>query len=349
MEPERHPTRWGVLFPAGTRVVALPSWRQPRLLVAAETVSRAWEGSRFYPAYRWTGRLYQLLLRLRTLARVGAARASGGAADDTLHRFLADVLPHARLAAVQVGMPGLAQKLTAKLVDATGRAVGFLKCAEQELARERLRGEYEILRRLPAGTGPVPLKFGALDGLDAMLLEPVEGRHPPSTPAPSPALYRFTSALITTTTLPLERHPYGLALGDASDPVARHVEALASRDWAIAFRHGDLAPWNLLRTRADALVAIDWEYGSADGLPCLDVAQYVLQVALLIARWRPGPARELAAAALARCPGLDLAPRERAALVALAAYDTYRAASREGLGADDPRQRWRRAVWEWRP
>jgi hypothetical protein len=270
----------------------------------------------------------------------------GGDTDDALRSFLADVLPHATLAAVQVGMPGLAQKLTAKLVDANGRTVGFLKCAELPLARERLWTEHEVLRRLPAGVGPVPLKLGNLDGVDAMLLAPVEGRHPPSTPALSPALHRFVGSLVTDCHVPFERHPYRVALGDAGAPVAHYLDAIGSRHWPIAFRHGDLAPWNLLRTSGDAMVAIDWEYGSAESLPGLDVAQYVLQVAMLIARWKPERARDCAALALAHFRSLELSPSERTALVALSAFDAHRAASLEGIADDDPRQVWRRAVWE---
>lgn len=334
-------------------MVALPSWRRPRLLVPARSAHQIWHGTRFYPAYRWTGRLLHVALRFRALARLGpeaVAQPSGDGTDDRLMEFLADVAPTAVAAAVQVGMPGGAQKLTARLVDAGHRVVGFLKCAERPLARERLRHEYEVLRQLPSGAGPTPLKYGALGGLDALLLAPVRGRHP--APTVTPALRQFVASLETSQTAALDEHPWVVALGDALAPMARALDALAGRSWGVTFRHGDLAPWNLLRTADGALVAIDWEYGSAAGLPGLDLAQYVLQVALLLTRSTPDAALDAAARALATTNGpggTPLSRRDGAALATLAAFETHRAASLEGIPDDDPRQVWRRAVWERRP
>lgn len=353
MELGKQLSRWGVLFPPGTPVVALPDWRRPRLLVPAGSPRQLWTGTRFYPAYRWTGRLLHLALRLRALARLGpelvAPEAVEGAGEG-LAEFLADVAPTAVAGAVQVGMPGRAQKLTAQLVDARDRTVGFLKCAEQPLARERLRHEHEILCQLPSGTGPRPLKYGTVSGLDVLLLAPIVGRHP--APVVAPALRRFVASLATPRTAALEHHPWYLALGGALAPMAPAIEALAGRTWGVTFRHGDLAPWNLLSTPDGALVAIDWEYGSGDGLAGLDLAQYVLQVGLLIARRRPDVALDAAARALGEFDGWGGARpsrRECAALSMLAAFETHRTAALEGLAHDDWRQVWRRAVWERRP
>jgi aminoglycoside phosphotransferase (APT) family kinase protein len=169
---------------------------------------------------------------------------------------------------------------------------------------------------------------------------------------PSPALHDFVASLVTPHTAPLEQHPWLRALGDASGgalaPMASAIDALRERTWPVTFRHGDLAPWNLLRTADGRLVAVDWEYGSASGLPGLDLAQYVLQVGLLIVRCPPAVALDDAARALQRSIVLDgarLSRRESVALAMLAAFETHHAASREGLTHDDPRQTWRRGVW----
>jgi hypothetical protein len=350
MALERHTSRWHVLFPAGTPVVALPDWRRPRLLVPARTSREIWSGTRFYPAYRWTGRLFHLALRLRAMARLAPRAATPPALDgerDRLEDFLTEVAPVAVIA-VQVGMPGGAQKLTARLVDADDRVVGFLKCAEQPLARSRLRNEYDVLRRLPPGVGPTPLKYGTVCGLDVLLLAPVAGRHPRAAMDPSPALHRLLESLATPQRATIEQHPWVRALGDGLASTASAVEALAGRAWPVTLRHGDLAPWNLLRAPDGRLVAVDWEYGSATGLPGLDLAQYMLQVALLVVRCRPETALDRAARALQSSAALDgprLSRRESVALAVLAAYETYRAAALEGLTRDDPRQVWRRAVW----
>ena len=339
------PFGWDVLFPHDRRVVALPSWTQPRLLIPVNARRDAWAASAFYPAYRWTGRLRRAALRVRALSSMGAVVVTHDH-EDLLRAYLRDVLPEAQVRAVQVGMPGGAQKLTAQLVDASGRVVGFLKCGAHPLSRQRLQIEHDILARLPAGAGPRALKFGAMGSFDALLLAPVEGQHLRSSLPPPPALTPFLEALQSTRVLALNDHPWFLRLGSDRDEVAMHLDVLSKRSWPLVVQHGDLAPWNMLRLRDGRLVAIDWEYGRVDGLPGLDLAQFVLQVAMLIERSAPASGLLRAAALLERDRSLELTREESLALVALAAFEAHKNAAEEGLPFDDARQRWRRAVWQ---
>ena len=347
MIPTGVPLGWDVLFPNERRVVALPSWTQPRLLIPVNARRDAWAASAFYPAYRWTGRLRRAALRVRALSSMGAVVVTHDH-EELLRAYLRDVLPEAQVRAVQVGMPGGAQKLTAQLVDASGRVVGFLKCGARPLSRQRLRIEHDILARLPAGAGPRALKFGAIGSFDALLLAPVEGRHLRSTLPPPPALTPFLAALQSARVLPLHDHPWFVRLGSDREEVAMHLDVLSKRSWPLVVQHGDLAPWNMLRLDDGRLVAIDWEYGRVDGLPGLDLAQFVLQVAMLIERSAPASGLLRAAALLERDRSLELTREESLALVALAAFEAHKNAAEEGLPVDDARQRWRRTVWQQR-
>jgi Phosphotransferase enzyme family len=247
---------------------------------------------------------------------------------------------------VQAGMPGGAQKLTAQLVDPSGRVVGFLKCGESPLAQERLRLEHHVLSQLPIGLGPRALKFGPLGSFDALLIAPVEGRHLPSSLPPPHELTTFLQALHSSRTLTLEDHPWFARLGEKRVQVTGYIEALAPRSWPVVVQHGDLAPWNILRSRHGTLVAIDWEYGRLDGFPGLDLAQYVLQVSMLIKRCRPTDAHDRAASILERDRSLAVDRKESLALVALAAFEAHSNAAAEGISFDDSSQRWRRAIWQ---
>jgi choline/ethanolamine kinase len=339
------PFGWDLLFPHDRRVVALPSWTQPRLLIPVNARRVAWAASAFYPAYRWTGRLRRAALRVRALSSIGAVLVTHDH-EELLREYLRDVLPDAQVRAVQVGMPGGAQKLTAQLVDASGRVVGFLKCGAHPLSRQRLRIEHDILARLPAGAGPRALKFGAMGSFDALLLAPVEGRHLRSSLPPPPALTPFLEALQSTRVLALNDHPWFVRLGSDRDEVAMHLDVLSKRSWPLVLQHGDLAPWNMLRLHDGRLVAIDWEYGRVDSLPGLDLAQFVLQVAMLIERCAPVSGLLRAAALLELNRSLELTREESLALVALAAFEAHKNAAEEGLPFEDPRQRWRRAMWQ---
>lgn len=336
---------WGIFFRPGSRVVALPSWRRPRLLLPADTLSERLSGSAFYPAFRRTGQLYRWVLRLRAVVGRGVDRAAADGAP-LLREFLDDVLPDARVRAVQVGIPGTLCKLTAQLVDETGRAVGYLKCAHLPLARERLRHEFELLRLLPPAVGPLPIKFGTLGRSDALLLGAVCGTTPPAEAVPSVALRRFCASLVGTIRHELSHHPWLAAHPDTAGASAPMLEALADRTWPVAIQHGDLAPWNLIQNGTEGIAAVDWEFGSSAGFPGLDLAQYILQVAVLVTRASPRSARALAVRELLQDGGLAISPREAAALVGLAARQAYENALVSGSAPGFWVQEWRRRVWE---
>jgi hypothetical protein len=343
--PDVH-AQWSAFFPPGTLVIALPDWNRPRLLVPAATVAERWRGSGFYPACRLTARAYRWLLRLRASVGLATMRTSSEICDDrTLQDFLADVIPGATVRAVMLGMANRAQKLTAQCVDADGRVTGYLKCAASDLARERLRNEYDLLQLLPPEAGPRLLKFGDFAGMDALLTQPVRGRLLRAALPPPPELLEYARSLQTPGRRAVNSHPWFCRWNVAAHAELRaNTEALAGREWAVVRQHGDLVPWNIVQGATGRLTAVDWEYACAEGFPGLDLAHYVLQVAGLIYRWRPERARAYAAGYLRDC-GDGLSAAEASAIVALAAYDAFGNTLMDGHGTNDPIQIWRRSLW----
>jgi hypothetical protein len=336
---------WEHFFPPHSSVAALPSWRSPRLLIPAGTLRERVIGGAFYPAFRLTGRLYRVLVRAKAICSF-CCRCSGSSGPSPLYEFLGDVLPGVRVRAIQIGMPGPARKVTAQLADDRGRVVGYVKCANSPLARERLSREYRLLLLLPQGTGPVPVKYGSAGGYSFLLLNPVPGRTLKAAVAPHRELRRLNHVLSGGQGAAVESHPWMQELTRQGDgAMTDALEALVGREWAVSIQHGDLAPWNLIRDRTGRLTAIDWEYGLAAGFPGLDLAQYILQVAALICRWRPDRAREYAIHELQRDPYLMVTRRQAAALVGLAAYQAYGNATSDSFTADHSLQVWRREIW----
>jgi hypothetical protein len=343
--PDVH-AQWSAFFPPGTPVIALPDWNRPRLLVPAATVAERWRGSGFYPACRLTARTYRWLLRLRASAGLATVRTSSEICDHgTLQDFLADVIPGATVRAVMLGMANRAQKLTAQCVAGDGRVTGYLKCAASDLARERLRNEYDLLQLLPPEAGPRPLKFGVFAGMDALLTQAVHGRLLSAALPPSPELLEYVRSLNTSDRLAAHRHPWFNRRDVAARAEVRAIAgALGGREWPVVRQHGDLVPWNIVQGATGRLTAVDWEYGCAEGFPGLDLAHYVLQVAGLIYRWRPERARAYATGYLRDC-GDGLSAAEASAIVALAAYDAFGNTLMDGHGMNDPIQIWRRSLW----
>ena len=339
-------TNWDLFFPSGSRVLALPSWRNPRLCLPIQQPLKLWEDSSFYPASRLSARLYRSFLRARAAAGLTEARqvrSVGWALGD----FARDVLPQTRSAVVLAGTPGPTQKITVRVLGEQSEVLGYLKYAEKEAARTRLEHECRLLDDLPDEIGPRRLKFGHFGEGEALLTTVLEGKRVPATLHLDGALMDLLASLVVSSPMPLEAHPWVRSvreqIGSELDP---WFEILIEKQWPIVVQHGDFAPWNLVRRPTGTLGAIDWEYGSLEGFPHLDLAYYVLQVLALIHRRAPWTAAEYAARYLSRHPRLALNEKETRALIRLAAYDAYLKSRDDGQPDSAKLQAWRRAVWE---
>lgn len=341
--------RWEEFFPFGTRVAALPDWKNPRLYLPICDPLETWEGSSLYPASRFLARVYRVLLRARASAKLLEARVSR-VEDWVLGEFARDALPEVARTVVLIGTPGPAQKITAQLRDEKNRVVGYIKYAEKSAARSRLRQEWRMLHELPGGVGPEPLKHGQLGGGEAILISPMAGRRLPSRSSPVKGVDAVLGSLHVLPDTPLEDHPGVHQFTSSQRPpeIDLCFEVLADTSWSVVAQHGDFAPWNLIRKPNGTVGAIDWEYGTLESLPYLDIAHYVLQTSALIHRWPPSKAASQAVGYLARrsAPARTLSWEEASAFVRISAYDTYLKALGDGHEPDEQIQIWRRAVWE---
>lgn len=337
---------WTLFYPPGTLVLALPSWKSPRLYLPVQHFSQRWDASSFYPASRTLARLYRLSLRARAAARLAEVRQVQSGVWP-LGAFVRDVLPEVESAVTLVGTPGPAQKITARLLGGQGEVLGYLKYAHKEAARFRLRQEHRLLCNLPAEVGPDPLKFGSFADGEALLTTVLEGEKAPTSLPPADDLMDFLGTLAVSPSVPLEAHPWAKRIREeGSTKLEYWFESLADKSWPVVVQHGDLAPWNLLRKPDGTLGAIDWEYGVLDSFPHLDLAYYVLQIMALVRRQSPAAAAEYTIRYLNQDAGLTLSSKEARALTSLAAYDAYTKSREDGQPDDVRLQAWRRVIWE---
>ena len=341
---------WATFFPPGTRVLALPSWKNPRLYLAASGSFRRWRGSEFYFAARPMARLYRLILRTRATAGLMEERVAQPGRWH-LGDFLRDVVLGVESVVVRLDINDPARKATAQLRNKDNNVVGYLKYAQGDLIDTRLRKELHILSSIPPGFGPVPLKYGALGNGEALLIAPIEGKSMPATLPPQEGVVRFLRSLPSTSPdVSIETHPLIQSMqGRSTVDLDPWLERLAQREWPIVLQHGDVAPWNMLREPGGKVKAVDWEYGTLQGMPLLDLAHYVLQTAALIYRWNPSRAMKYATGYLmsgAQWHGLS--HQEVQALVRLSAYYDYcRVLEAAEYSPYAPFvQAWRRELWE---
>ncbi len=336
---------WAAFFPAGTRVLAMPGWKAPRVFLSAGGFREGWDKSALYPAFRRSAQLYRLWQRFKAGARLSSARE---ARSDSwpVGAFARDALPPIASVVVLAGTPGPAQKVTVQLWGEQGEILGYLKYAEKPAARSRLVKENEILSGLPGGVAPRPLKFGPMGGGAALLMSAIPGFHLKARLPPPNSVRAFLDALAVSGPTEIYTHPWVRALPPAvRQEAGPMLSALAGRSWPVVVQHGDFAPWNVLQDSGGALRALDWEYGSLQGFPHLDLAFYIIQTAALMHRWPPERARDYAVERLTRAPWPALEPAEALAVVRLAALDSYRKAVEDGHSSVVPLQAWRRRVW----
>ncbi len=329
---------WNVLFPPGARVIALPSWRSPRVFIQAQSVGQRWAGSRLFPAFRWRARMAKQVLRLFVAAGlVGKSRTAMG--DKWLVRdFLGEKLPTLTGVNVIKGTPGPAEKTVVQLVGSDGSVIGYLKFAEKPAGLARVKHEEQMLTNLPNSVGPDLIASGEFGSGYALVVSPITGSQVTPTIPPPDALQRFVRKLDRGSSSPIDTHPYVLANPRIGD-VDNLVEMLRGRDWPVVLRHGDLS-WNLMQPNDADPSAIDWEYGLEECLPCFDVATYVLQTSFLIYKWTPEKALAAAVRAVIDS-GPEMSETEATALVKLAAYQNYLDFSSDGQPEDDEMQLWR--------
>jgi hypothetical protein len=350
------PLDWNHLFPPGEPVIALPSWRHPRLLLSARRLERRWRDSDFYLAQRIRAKIYRQMLRLRAAAAVAEVRRAKGPAW-ILPEFLRGLVDSPQPPSIWIGTPSSSQKWTIRVPDAGGKVAAYIKWGCSESACRRIAHEHAILCAIPKDLGPQPLRVGPLDGAMALCLRPFDGqplrRHARGTSA---RLANLLAGLVTHAPLPVDAHPGFADLAvDAPSPIRSWIEQLCDQSWPVVIRHGDLAPWNLIEVPGDCrgsegrLIALDWEYASLSGVSLLDVAYYHLQIAGLLKKLGPSRAVGLTVRRLMREPWPALSQRHAEALTALTAYAAWRRAVCDGDRADEQRQQWHRAIWDRQP
>ena len=324
--------------------MALPTWRHPRLIILANSARARWLGSALYPAYKSKAKAYKALLRIKALLPMGSIRRTQG--PDKLTPFLESAgMDNLQPRAVLFGTKGPAQKMIIELHDTRGRTAAYLKYGESQAAIRRLSNERDLLGSLPEGLAPVPVFFSAIENGVGLLLSAVPGSPMPPRLALSGRLIRLMSTVPVSGKFSVDDHPWiAQLLSKRGDQAARWIKPLRKRKWGAVVQHGDLAPWNILIDKTGSLRIIDWEYGTLEGFPGIDLAFYVLQQAVLIYNLIPQRARERAVQQLARVEWLGLSHEEAEAIVRLTALDTCIRVEEENRG-DSMLRKWWREVW----
>lgn len=186
---------------------------------------------------------------------------------------------------VLMGTPGATQKAVLAVRDGRDRILAYLKIGWQSTARNLVRHEADVLTRVEPGIAPSLIAKRENDLLSAVMVSALQGAPPSLQSAVPESLVRRAMGVGD---VPVEEHPVVTALRSCSeDEVSGLLAGLSGLKFTVNVSHGDAAPWNARVDAAGRLRLFDWEYGNVEGMNCMDVAHWSLQVGHLSKRMSP--------------------------------------------------------------
>ncbi len=276
----------------------LPSTGLPRLLVPNVKIQQRWVLSGFYPAFRARAKLWKFIQRLCVALYVGKKVKAGQGLSAM--GYLKDVFPNASHSCALLGVENSYRKIIVQIWE-HDVLKAYLKCATNDVSESMILREGEVLGKLPAGTGPLLLGSGRINGSETILQSVARGQMLRADVdvllAYQPALQTFFSALEQQGRYEIDSHPCILRMRRQLErnpiPAGRDefdaiLSVLCDSTWHTVIQHGDLTPWNMVHDGDENLTAIDWEEGSLEGFPYFDLIYCCLQTGRLIHRWSPG-------------------------------------------------------------
>lgn len=285
-------------------------------------------------ALAWRSGAGERLVRSRLTVGVDRSVPDSELGNWLLLRHLGNELGRAGLVAVwpiRRAMPNA--KPTARLLDASGDAVGYLKVGWSDPTRALVVNEARVLEKLAGRVGdlmvPNVLTSGEWNGLRYVVVSPLPAVKPLLVP-PEESAARLLAVAGTGLAgeAQLDTSAWAVSVrerleeAEANEPVAAGMlrtwlDQLVAEPRIMGFGrwHGDWIPWNLGAARTGP-VAWDWEY-SADSVPVgFDLAHWYFQRALVP---HDATLEGAVCAAEAAAPGLaclDVAEADRATVVA---------------------------------
>ena len=232
----------------GSGWIGLPHTRSPRWILPRGPRRAAVAGLSIYQPVTLKGRIGWELARIA--ASLGAFRfiPRSQLPPRIVREALASHIPaRATLASARANHPG---RYTVAVITEAGETTAIAKVASDEEGRARLHAEAEALSRFGPCLGSsvrAPSIIAREDGL--LLLEPAAWRP--------------------------RRRPWVLPI-EVAQACGEFFRCQASREGSKGGAHGDLAPWNLLRTESGWMV-VDWEDARDDAPPFFDVFHYLVQ------------------------------------------------------------------------
>ena len=281
--------------PTPVEYIILPSARRPRIFV--DTRAWRWVTALVEPTGRVKAAQWKILSLLGRAGLMGRAfpkvRIPPGHDTPVIGGLVnrpVQALP------LLLGSEGPERKLIAQVIS-DDEIAGYIKITDDSTGRWLLKNEADVLRKLSGKEGlwgPSVLGYSELGDRTYLYVTPVSGRIMRGGPADPHRDFllalRGTQCVSLDETIIHERIERASRLNARLALLWRHGRLISSglRFWQ-AVVHGDFAPWNV-RLMAGKLRALDWEYGTPEGIAGIDPVHFRINSMLLLERATPAVA-----------------------------------------------------------
>ena len=289
-----------------TSFMALPSKRHARWIFPAtpKTYATAW-GLYFPNSFR--GKMFKALLKglshVNFLCGDRIQADPNNATTIALQNKVKETFnKEGLLFALSVGTKGAFQKITAVILDSSGKVYGYIKIARTELAAQRLKNEAKTLKYIgtvfknKSNTSFPKCLFAGEIKDDYLLIQSACPFKANAAPKGFNENYAQILKVLTGTEakkikfiesnfykdLKSRSRDYPEAFMNlASKDIVYLEDRIGSQELSFGLMHGDFAPWNILR-RNNEFFLYDWESSMVNAPAGLDAIHFLFQTNYLL-------------------------------------------------------------------
>lgn len=338
-------------YKPNTDVIALPSWKNPKVCFEKGTIKDNWTRSnlvaKLYIAKTIKGVTYRFLKR--ALLLVGISNTKKIICDSyVLSQYLKGILPEFNEVIIFVGNSEVSHRLILQIMNNKKEIIGYLKYGFNQQSIVELDREYYILSNIQSSRVPNILKFDKLGNGKALLTEDIQGNEIIPDELINMAVIQLIEIELQKNReqkfYAIDKHPWILknmnGYADIFSTLYSEVfEIFKNRKWPTVLLHGDLHPRNVIQDNFGEIKIIDWERGDLQGFPYIDTIFYLISVKIYYEKLNNREVYNYICEYLVN--NYDLSQKEANVLIKMVVYYQYIDCKENGLEDNHKDQQWK--------
>ena len=193
-------------FNNNQKLVALPNWKRPRLIVSGEGFGSRWNNANILPASRVAGLVRKVIYQLYAGCAISGVMSGEGSQQD-----IEKIIPESGLCLIAnmlISNNINLLKFTCQVNTENNKCCGYLKIGIGSTSEQKISNELTILNALPAGLAPEVRETTSLDGGKALYISKVPGTISGDLCRKPEVLVNYLKLLRKTESYSIDKHPW---------------------------------------------------------------------------------------------------------------------------------------------